>query len=163
METIGKYLKKAKTWTVVLIVLQAINVVSGLYGLPKTLNPDTSMYKNMPGNMEQTMSDYFNSPMTKAYTILSLLIAIVLLVMFFLNNRKLSRQIVPTKIAYYVFIAWNVIEVIYSQLTTPKLEIEGMNFGNVVAITSLIFSLLLCLPAIMAIVNLFKAEPEDVA
>lgn len=163
METLGKYLKKAKTWTVVLIVLQAFSVVTGAIGLPNALNPDTSIYKNMPGNMEQTMTEYLNSPMTKAYTVVGLLIAIALLVMFFLNNRKLNRQIRPSKLAYYLYIIWRVIEIIYSMVVTPKMEIEGVNLNNVVTITSFIVSLLFCLPAIMAIVNLFKAEPEEVA
>ena len=40
-----KHLKKAKTWNMILIILGILSTITGIIGLPKSLNPKLSDYK----------------------------------------------------------------------------------------------------------------------
>lgn len=155
-----KHLKKAKTWNMVLIVLTLISVVTGLAGLPKSLNPKMSDYK-MLGDYGQQMFDYLNSPMTKIISVLSLVITIALLVFYFRANKKLADEIAPTKVPYYVYIGWSMLGLVINLLMQPKMQMEGMDFTLVTAIIGIVFQVIFLIPAILVIVHLFKAEPEE--
>ncbi|BBM19133.1 hypothetical protein G15_2804 [Enterococcus avium] len=155
-----KHLKKAKTWNMVLIVLTLISVVTGLAGLPKSLNPKMSDYK-MLGDYGQQMFDYLNSPMTKIISVLSLVITIALLVFYFRANKKLADEIAPTKVPYYVYIGWSMLGLVINLMMQPKMQMEGMDFTLVTAIIGIVFQVIFLIPAILVIVHLFKAEPEE--
>ncbi|MGP5428806.1 hypothetical protein ACTXNW_05045 [Enterococcus malodoratus] len=155
-----KHLKKAKTWNMVLIVLTLISVVTGLAGLPKSLNPKMSDYK-MLGDYGQQMFDYLNSPITKIISVLSLVITIALLVFYFRANKKLADEIAPTKVPYYVYIGWSMLGLVINLLMQPKMQMEGMDFTLVTAIIGIVFQVIFLIPAILVIVHLFKAEPEE--
>ena len=149
-----KHLKKAKTWNMVLIVLTLISVVTGLAGLPKSLNPKMSDYKIL-GDYGQQMFDYLNSPITKIISVLSLL------VFYFRANKKLADEIAPTKVPYYVYIGWSMLGLVINLMMQPKMQMEGMDFTLVTAIIGIVFQVIFLIPAILVIVHLFKAEPEE--
>ncbi|HCM85912.1 MULTISPECIES: hypothetical protein [Enterococcus] len=155
-----KHLKKAKTWNMVLIVLTLISVVTGLAGLPKSLNPKMSDYKIL-GDYGQQMFDYLNSPITKIISVLSLVITIALLVFYFRANKKLADEIAPTKVPYYVYIGWSMLGLVINLMMQPKMQMEGMDFTLVTAIIGIVFQVIFLIPAILVIVHLFKAEPEE--
>ena len=153
-------MKKAKTWNMVLIVLTLISVVTGLAGLPKSLNPKMSDYKIL-GDYGQQMFDYLNSPITKIISVLSLVITIALLVFYFRANKKLADEIAPTKVPYYVYIGWSMLGLVINLMMQPKMQMEGMDFTLVTAIIGIVFQVIFLIPAILVIVHLFKAEPEE--
>ncbi|MFZ2785740.1 MAG: hypothetical protein WAZ69_00110, partial [Trichococcus flocculiformis] len=56
---------------------------------------------------------------------------------------------------------WIVTGIIYSLLFTPKIEIQGFTeFASMISIVSMGLQALVSLPAILAIIYLFKAETE---
>ena len=155
-----KHLKKAKTWKMVLIVLSLISVATGIFGLPKSLNPKLIDYE-MLGDYGQQMYDYLNNPMTKIISVVSLLISIVLVVFYFKANKKLEDEIAPTKVPYYVYIGCSILGLAIGFIMQPKMEIEGMDLSFMTTIVGLVFQFIFLIPAILVIVHLFKAEPEE--
>lgn len=155
-----KHLKKAKTWNMILIILGLLSVVTGIIGLPKSLNPKISDYKVM-GDYGQQMFDYLNNPIVKTISILSLVISIALVIFYFRANKKLADQIAPTKIPYYINIGWSIFGSAISLMMQPKMEVEGMDMPLITTIVGMVFQLIFLLPAILVIVHLFKAEPEE--
>lgn len=155
-----KHLKKAKTWNMVLIVLSLISVATGIFGLPKSLNPKMSDYE-MLGDYGQQMFDYMNNPMTKVISVLSLVISIGLVILYFKANKKLADEIAPTKVPYYVYIGWSILGLAINLIMQPKMEVEGVNFSFVTTIIGVVFQFIFLIPAILVIVHLFKAEPEE--
>ncbi|MDU5336900.1 hypothetical protein [Enterococcus sp.] len=155
-----KHLKKAKTWNMVLIVLTLITVISGIAGLPKTLNP-TFTENEVLGDFNRVMFDYLNSPLTKAISILSLVISIVLLVLYFRANKSLSDEIAPTKAPYYLYIGWSIVGLAINLITTPTMKIDGIDVSFMTTVIGIVFQFLFLIPAILVIVHLFKAEPEE--
>lgn len=155
-----KHLKKAKTWNMVLLVLGLISVVIGIKDLPKTFSPKLSDYKLM-GDVGQQMFDYMNSPLTKAITIVGLIVSIALLVMYFIANKNLADGVAPTKAPYYIYIGWNIINMVISLVTQPKMIVEGMDISFMTTVIGLVMQVIFMIPAILVIVHLFKAEPEE--
>ncbi|MDU6523490.1 hypothetical protein ACFFH2_00300 [Enterococcus devriesei] len=155
-----KHLKKAKTWNMILIILGLLSVVTGVIGLPKSLNPKLSDYKVM-GDYGQQMFDYLNNPLVKTISILSLVISIALVIFYFIANKKLADQIAPTKLPYYINIGWSILGAAIAFMMQPKMEVEGMDISLITTIVGMVFQLIFLLPAILVIVHLFKAEPEE--
>ncbi|MBU5365030.1 hypothetical protein P7H74_06790 [Enterococcus devriesei] len=155
-----KHLKKAKTWNMILIILGLLSVVTGVIGLPKSLNPKFSDYKVM-GDYGQQMFDYLNNPLVKTISILSLVISIALVIFYFIANKKLADQIAPTKLPYYINIGWSILGAAIGFMMQPKMEVEGMDISLITTIVGMVFQLIFLLPAILVIVHLFKAEPEE--
>lgn len=155
-----KHLKKAKTWNMVLIVLGLISAVINVIGIPKAFNPKLSDYKIM-GDVGQQMFDYMNSPLTKAIYIVGLIISIALLVMYFIANKNLADEIIPTMAPYYIYIGWSIISTAISLVLQPRMEVEGVDISFVSSIVGIIFQFIFLIPAILVIVHLFKAEPEE--
>lgn len=155
-----KHLKKAKTWNMVLIILGLLSVVSTLAGLPKTLNPKLSHYEVM-GSMAQQMFDYVNNPLIKGISVLTLAISIGLLIFFFRANKKLADEIIPAKFPYYLKIGWSLLGSAIGFMLQPKMQMEGMDFTFVTTIVGIVFQIIFLIPAILVIVHLFKAEPEE--
>ena len=155
-----KHLKKAKTWNMVLIILGLISVVSSVVGLPKSLNPKLSDYEMM-GSMAQDMFDYANNPLIKGISVLSLVISIVLLVFYFIANKKLADEIIPAKFPYYIKIGWSLLSSAIGFIMQPKIQMEGMDFSFMTTVIGIVFQIVFLIPAILVIVHLFKAEPEE--
>lgn len=155
-----KHLKKAKTWNMVLIILGLLSVISTLVGLPKTLNPKLSDYELM-GSMAQQMFDYVNNPLIKGISVLTLAISIGLLIFFFIANKKLADEIIPAKFPYYLKIGWSLLGSAIGFMLQPKMQMEGMDFTFVTTIVGIVFQIIFLIPAILVIVHLFKAEPEE--
>lgn len=155
-----KHLKKAKTWNMILIILGLLSGVTGVIGLPKSLNPKLSDYKVM-GDYGQQMFDYLNNPLVKTISILSLVISIALVIFYFIANKKLADQIAPTKLPYYINIGWSILGAAIGFMMQPKMEVEGMDISLITTIVGMVFQLIFLLPAILVIVHLFKAEPEE--
>ncbi|MGO3609398.1 MAG: hypothetical protein ACTIOL_06590, partial [Enterococcus sp.] len=132
----------------------------GVIGLPKSLNPKLSDYKVM-GDYGQQMFDYLNNPLVKTISILSLVISIALVIFYFIANKKLADQIAPTKLPYYINIGWSILGAAIGFMMQPKMEVEGMDISLITTIVGMVFQLIFLLPAILVIVHLFKAEPEE--
>ncbi len=160
MENIEKHLRKAKTWNMVLLVLGLISLASSLFSLPSTLNPPKETYDAM-GSYGAQMYEYLNSPMTKAIYIISLVITIALIVCYFMANKKLKEGKAPSKIPYFAKLGWTVVSLLIGFITTPKGEFMGVDMSAATQITSIVTSVLISIPAILVIVHLFKAEPEE--
>lgn len=160
MENIEKHLRKAKTWNMVLLVLGLLSVIFTLFGLPQTLKPNKETYDAM-GSYGAQMYEYLNSPMTKIISIVSLIIAIALLVCYFLANKKLKEGKAPSKTPYFAKLAWTVISLIIGFLTVPKGEYMGVDMSGFTQISTIVSSVIIAIPAILVIVHLFKAEPEE--
>lgn len=155
-----KHLKKAKTWNMVVIILGILSVATGVMGLPKVLNPSAKDYEVL-GAYGKQMLDYMNSPMTKATSIISVVVAVVLLVFYFKANKKLSDDMAPSKVPYYVSIGWSLLSLAYSLITQPTMQIEGTNINTIMTIVMTVFQVIFLLPALLVIIHLFKAEPEE--
>ena len=155
-----KHLKKAKTWNMVMIVLTLITVLMGIVEIPKTLNP-TFTENEVLGDFNRQMFDYLNSPLTKTISILSLVISIVLLVLYFRANKSLSDGILPSKFSYYFYIGWSLVSLAIGLVMAPKMEVEGVNISFVTTIVGIVTNFIFFIPAILVIVHLFKAEPEE--
>ena len=155
-----KHLKKAKTWNMVLIILGLLSVVSSVVGLPKSLNPKLSDYE-MLGSMGQQMFDYANNPLIKGISVLSLVISIVLLIFYFMANKKLADEIIPVKFPYYIEIGWSLLSTAIGFMLQPKMQMDGFDFSFITLIIGIIFQIIFLIPAILVIVHLFKAEPEE--
>lgn len=169
MEELQKHFKSAKTWNMVLLVLGIIIVVTQLFSVPTNLNPQKESY-DMAGSMFQNtnvpgmdaymnqMYEYAQSPMTKAIFIVSLIIAIVLLVFYIRAHKALKNNNVPPKWPYYLFIGWTIISTVIGMIRQPKFE-AGSSLMSV--ITGFIGSLIILVPAVIVIIQLFKIEPEE--
>ncbi|GAA2908043.1 hypothetical protein P7H00_07035 [Enterococcus pseudoavium] len=155
-----KHLKKAKTWNMVVIILELLSLIMGAVGLPNALNPKLSDYKMM-GEAGQQMFAYMNSPLTKAITVLSVVISVVLLFFYFKANKKLADGLLPTKVPYYVTVGWSILGSAIGFIMQPKMQVEGMDITFVVTIVGVVFQFIFLIPAILVIVHLFKAEPEE--
>lgn len=155
-----KHLKKAKTWNMVLIVLGLISLISTVTSIPKTLNPKLSDYEMM-GSMAQSMFDYANNPLMKVIAVLGIVISIGLLIYYFMANKKISDEIIPPKFPYYIKIGWSLLSTAIGFILQPQMQMEGMDFTFMTTIIGIIVQLIILIPAILVIVNLFKAEPEE--
>ncbi|MBO1305937.1 hypothetical protein JZO70_07185 [Enterococcus sp. 669A] len=160
MESIEKHLRKAKTWNMVLFVLGIIGTISNLISLPETFNPTKATYDAL-GEYGAQSYEYVSSPFAKVYTVVSIVIGIALLVSYFLANKKLKEGKAPTKIPYFTKIAWTVIALVITFMTTPNVDYMGVNMARFTQYTAIGTSILISIPTIIVIVHLFKAEPEE--
>jgi hypothetical protein len=48
-----------------------------------------------------------------------------------------------------------------SLITQPTMQIEGTNINTIMTIVMTVFQVIFLLPALLVIVHLFKAEPEE--
>ncbi|URZ88064.1 hypothetical protein [Floricoccus penangensis] len=157
------YFKKAKFWNMVCLVLEFIGVLSGLYSLYTLFTANHKDYKEL-GEYGDKMSQYLASPLNRGISIISLVISIILLVMYFKANNKLKNEIIPSKLPYYCAIIWSVLSVIINLLITPDMGSVGEmgNFVIIIGIVSMIVGLAIAIvPQLMTLRNLFKLDSED--
>lgn len=160
MEKVKKHLKRAKTWNMVLLVLGIISLGSNLFSIPSSLNPSKETY-DMMGTYGQQAYDYVTSPLAKGLFIANIVVGIILLVCYIKANNAFKNERIVTKLPYFGYIGWKVLYFVVSTLTTPKMTVEGVDVSGFMGIFSFAVSLIVLIPAIVVIVNLFKAEPEE--
>ena len=164
MKTTDKqnYLKKAKNWNMVLLVLKALGLLTSIVGLRGILNPDKALYtEDVYGSSATQLYEQANSIGTKAYAVIGIIISITILIMLISAHKKLKEGVSTAKTPYYLHLFWIVIGIIYSLLFTPEIEIQGIaDFTKMVSRVSIGLQALVSLPAILTIVYLFKAETE---
>jgi len=157
------YLKKAKNWNMVLLVLKALGLLTSIVGIAGVLNPDKALYTEaIYGSSATQLYEQANSIGTKAYAVIGVIISITILIMLVSANKKLKEGILATKAPYYLHLLWIVVGIIYSLLFTPKIEIQGFaEFSSIIFIVSIVLQFVISLPAILTIIYLFKAETEE--
>ena len=156
------YLKKAKNWNMVLLVLKALGLLTSIVGLRGVLNPDKSLYTEaVYGSSATQLYEQANSIGTKAYAVIGVIISITILIMLISAHKKLKEGVATAKTPYYLHIFWIVTGIIYSLLFTPEIEIQGFtDITKMVSVVSMGLQALVSIPAILAIIYLFKAETE---
>ena len=156
------YLKKAKNWNMVLLVLKALGLLTSIVGLRGILNPDKALYtEDVYGSSATQLYEQANSIGTKAYAVIGVIISITILIMLISAHKKLKEGVATAKTPYYLHLIWLVTGIIYSLLFTPKIEIQGFaEFASMISIVSIGLQELVSLPAILSIIYLFKAETE---
>ena len=156
------YLKKAKNWNMVLLVLKALGLLTSIVGLRGILNPDKALYtEDVYGSSATQLYEQANSIGTKAYAVIGVIISITILIMLISAHKKLKEGVATAKTPYYLHIFWIVTGIIYSLLFTPEIEIQGFtDITKMVSVVSMGLQALVSLPAILAIIYLFKAETE---
>ena len=166
MEKRERYFKKAKFWTMFLLVIKIIGSITGVLGLPSAINPTKQIDKlkqsmtaiddqQFAATMQKTI-DMTANPFYRGYIVITLIISVALVVLFFLANKKLANQEEQTKSPYYLYLGMIVVGLIVSLLS------GSLSFANPLvvfaSIFGLVWQLLLTIPAILALVNLFKLE-----
>ena len=156
------YLKKVKNWNMVLLVLKALGLLTSIVGLRGILNPEKALYtEGVYGSSATQLYEQANSIGTKAYAVIGVIISITILIMLISAHKKLKEGVPTAKTPYYLHLFWIVTGIIYSLLFTPKIEIQGFTeFASMISIVSMGLQALVSLPAILAIIYLFKAETE---
>ena len=156
------YLKKAKNWNMVLLVLKALGLLTSIVGLRGNETPNTEIYtEDVYGSSATQLYEQANSIGTKAYAVIGVIISITILIMLISAHKKLKAGVSTAKTPYYLHLFWIVTGIIYSLLFTPKIEIQGFTeFASMISIVSMGLQALVSLPAILAIIYLFKAETE---
>ncbi|MDR1521784.1 MAG: hypothetical protein LBS28_02875 [Streptococcaceae bacterium] len=153
-----KNLKRLKLANMIALVITAISIVSGLITIPRVLHP--SIYKSkIFGKEGMVLYEFWNHPFVKIFTILTVIITIVFLVLFFLSNKQIKEKQLPKKSIYYFYLLLSLIQLIYNLVFALKNTLKGSS-SNLV-IMSIIYTLILNLPAILAIVYIFKLEEAN--
>ncbi|MBS7576874.1 MULTISPECIES: hypothetical protein [unclassified Enterococcus] len=152
------FIRKAKTWNIVTLVIASIGLVANLFSISSVLNPDIETFRKIGASTEYL--NYLQSTSLKAFSIVGIIISIVLVVLYVMNQMKLSKNQLAPKFPYYIYIGWSVLSYIIG-LLAPKMQIEGMDFGMITTLLGIAFRAILFIPAILVIYYLFKAEPED--
>ena len=146
----------------VLLVLKALGLLTSIVGLSGVLNPDKSLYTEaVYGSSATQLYEQANSIGTKAYAVIGVIISITILIMLISAHKKLKEGVATAKTPYYLHIFWIVTGIIYSLLFTPEIEIQGFtDITKMVSVVSMGLQALVSIPAILAIIYLFKAETE---
>ena len=133
------YLKKAKNWNMVLLVLKALGLLTSIVGLRGILNPDKALYtEDVYGSSATQLYEQANSIGTKAYAVIGVIISITILIMLISAHKKLKEGVATAKTPYYLHLIWLVTGIIYSLLFTPKIEIQGFaEFASMISIVSI--------------------------
>lgn len=58
-------------------------------------------------------------------------------------------------------VGWSILGSAIGFIMQPKMQVEGMDITFVVTIVGVVFQFIFLIPAILVIVHLFKAEPEE--
>ena len=91
------YLKKAKNWNMVLLVLKALGLLTSIIGLAGVLNPDKALYTEaVYGSSATQLYEQANSIGTKAYAVIGIIISITILIMLISAHKKLKEGVATT-------------------------------------------------------------------
>lgn len=155
-----KYLKRAKTWNIVLMILTAFTILMNAAALASTLNPQRSAYDTFEkaGMDADKMFQHANSLPVKVMFVLGLALSVCLLVSYFLGHKKLSADELAPKWPYLVVIGWQVVDMLFNIVYDPT----GVNLTTSRGVLSLItmYAIACIIPAVVYY-NLVHAEKSD--
>ncbi|MHC5373879.1 efflux RND transporter periplasmic adaptor subunit [Enterococcus sp. LJL120] len=167
-EKVERFFKKTKTWNMVLLIIVGLGVIMGIANIPTTLNPQMADISNLPEEtiaISEQLFAFQDSLVVKAYAIITLLIDIAVVVLLFKNNRNLNQEKLPYTIPYYLQFVLVVVNVIYTLVLTPQIDLGDPSLSGVSSLLSVfsaigvvIGSLFVIVPALMALLNLRKVK-----
>lgn len=152
-----KYLKRAKTWNIVLMLLTAFTILMNAAALSSTLNPQRSAYDTFEkaGMDADKMFQHANTLPVKVMFILGLALSVCLVVSYFLAHKKMAADEIPTKWPYLVLIGWQVIDMLFNIVYDPT----GVNLTTSRGMISLVMMYAIaCVLPVVVYYNLFHAE-----
>lgn len=160
-----KHLHKAKNWNLVLLIITAISAALSLTSIPTVLNPQEPDLDalGLTGELaaySQEVYEFSTTLLSKAYSIIEILVTIAIVVLLFLNHRRIKENILPMKSPYYLTFLMAVASVVYTVAFMPSLQVDGLSSSIVVASSVIFVSLFTVVPAIIALVHTFKADVE---
>lgn len=150
---------KVKKWNFIALILCGIEIVLSIIDLPGSLNPDKTFYQKL-GNDGMEIFNQLNSMPIKIFAVLNLLIVIAFFVLFFNANKSLKSKKNIKKYPYFLNLVWTVIVVLFTILTTSDLgsitDDSSTKLGML--LFTVFFILLLKIPIIMVLINIFKLD-----
>ncbi len=151
MEKRAKNLKNAKNWNMVLFIFGIIGSAIGLISLKSVgqVSPEVAKI------LGKEITAIYKSPIYITQQIVSVIISVALTVLYFLANRKLKAGIAAPKYPYYINIAWKAISLVIS------FSMLSSMYTSATIISTVATTLITCIPALLVIIFLFKAEPEE--
>lgn len=152
-----KYLKRAKTWNIVLMLLTAFTILMNAAALSSTLNPQRSAYDTFEkaGMDADKMFQHANTVPVKVMFVLGLALSVCLFVSYFMAHKKMTADELPTKWPYLVLIGWQVIDMLFNIIYDPT----GVNLTTSRGILSLVtMYAIACVVPLAVYYNLFHAE-----
>lgn len=152
-----KYLKRAKTWNIVLMLLTAFTILMNAAALSSTLNPQRSAYDTFEkaGMDADKMFQHANTVPVKVMFVLGLALSVCLFVSYFMAHKKMTADELPTKWPYLVLIGWQVIDMLFNIIYDPT----GVNLTTSRGILSLVtMYAIACVVPLVVYYNLFHAE-----
>lgn len=152
-----KYLKRAKTWNIVLMLLTAFTILMNAAALSSTLNPQRSAYDTFEkaGMDADKMFQHANTVPVKVMFVLGLALSVCLFVSYFMAHKKMTADDLPTKWPYLVLIGWQVIDMLFNIIYDPT----GVNLTTSRGILSLVtMYAIACVVPLVVYYNLFHAE-----
>lgn len=168
MEKKNKYLHKAKNWNLISLVFKAIGLVLTVIALPSTLNPPKNEYtEEVYGTAEAAKQalenyQYSTSLLNRLFVIAGVIVSVAVLVLLFMNHRKLQEEILPTKLPYYLYLIWSFVGLVQNLLTAPVVEsTEIDNFNMLVNGATIGIVIIAALPIVLTLVYLFKADTGE--
>lgn len=157
------YLKKAKNWNLVMLITSGISAIMGVMSIVGSFNDKLENY-SIYDKQAQIMFDYQTGWLYRGFLIVNFVVLIFLIVRYFKANKMLGEGILAPKYPYYLSIGMMVATFLFSQLSTPKIELlEGLDLGIVTVISNFIGALIIAIPPIFTLVNLFKGETSEEA
>ncbi|EGO6528773.1 hypothetical protein [Enterococcus faecalis] len=155
----NNYNIKVKKWNFIALILCGIEIVLSIIDLPGSLNPDKTFYQKL-GNDGMEIFNQLNSMPIKIFAVLNLLIVIAFFVLFFNANKSLKSKKNIKKYPYFLNLVWTVIVVLFTILTTSDLgsitDDSSTKLGML--LFTVFFILLLKIPIIMVLINIFKLD-----
>lgn len=156
METnvVTKHLQKSKKWNMMLLIIIGSSAIFDLLTIPGLLHPDKGSY-DLSGVEGMRIFNLVSNPIYKMFSISLMIIYIILFVLFLISRKELKNNLVPAKYPYYL---WGVVlfVTILSDVFFPTIE---TTLGP--QLVTVVLYLFLGVPALMAVINLFKAVPES--
>lgn len=152
-----KYLKRAKTWNIVLMLLTSFTILMNAAALSSTLNPQRSAYDTFEkaGMDADKMFQHANTVPVKVMFVLGLALSVCLFVSYFMAHKKMTADDLPTKWPYLVLIGWQVIDMLFNIIYDPT----GVNLTTSRGILSLVtMYAIACVVPLVVYYNLFHAE-----
>ncbi|MBX8942021.1 hypothetical protein [Enterococcus faecalis] len=150
---------KVKKWNFIALILCGIEIVLSIIDLPESLNPDKTFYQKL-GNDGMEIFNQLNSMSIKTFAVLNLLIVIVFFILFFNANKSLKSKKNIKKYPYFLNLVWTVIVVLFTILTTS--DLGSITDDSSIKLSMLLFTvffiLLLKIPIIMVLINIFKLD-----
>ncbi|WP_250864658.1 hypothetical protein [Enterococcus faecalis] len=155
----NNYNIKVKKWNFIALILCGIEIVLSIIDLPGSLNPDKTFYQKL-GNDGMEIFNQLNSMPIKIFAVLNLLIVIAFFVLFFNANKSLKSKKNIKKYPYFLNLVWTVIVVLFTIFTTSDLgsitDDSSTKLGML--LFTVFFILLLKIPIIMVLINIFKLD-----